>query len=313
MANDYCSACSELREIDPSLAVNGWTDIEHASFQNDTGLNPSSGNNDCTDLKTLNDCLIGSESEELERVDYCDWKDFTNGLISNIHTMFSAVRSAICGLWTNIHKHDCQIDLLAEGTRLSIGEEPSDGSYVIAGQGVSYLDRSPTTGEAVGSDVSLLYLGGALCRLTAGITFYKNQFTDLDGTVRDGNPQWAKVGKPDWFDELVFEIRIQRSKFPQVLAFYNGIGQEFNAAGFHVIAWVTNAGKYAPGQHGLCDADTGVPLREDGSSGTLIPDGWTSIQVRMTWIDQLITENTDHVLATPYLLMGMKPNIDRAC
>lgn len=85
------------------MVVNGLGETECASLMNDTGLNPSVGHDDCTDLGILNDCLVGSEIEELEKADYCDWKEFTEGLLKNLWTMFEAFKCAVCGIWTNIH------------------------------------------------------------------------------------------------------------------------------------------------------------------------------------------------------------------
>lgn len=40
---------------------------------------------------------------ELEKYDTCDWKKYMHKLIPNLWTLMSAVRCAICGLWTNVH------------------------------------------------------------------------------------------------------------------------------------------------------------------------------------------------------------------
>lgn len=102
MAQKNCAACDELRNDAPNLIVNGMTDTECASLKNNTGLNPSSGNDDCTDLDNMNDCLIGNMEEEVELYDVCDWKDYTKELVGNLWTMFKAIICAICGIWTNI-------------------------------------------------------------------------------------------------------------------------------------------------------------------------------------------------------------------
>ena len=75
MANVNCEACEAIRQTDPNLIVNGFTDTECASLKNDTGLSASSGNNDCTDLDNLNDCLVGNGATEVEASDVCDWKE----------------------------------------------------------------------------------------------------------------------------------------------------------------------------------------------------------------------------------------------
>lgn len=103
MANVSCSACEDLRQTDPNLIVNGFTDTECTSLQNDTGLSPSSGHDDCTDLNNLNDCLVGNEATEVESYDVCDWKTFMKKFIPNVWTVLKGIICAICGLWTNIH------------------------------------------------------------------------------------------------------------------------------------------------------------------------------------------------------------------
>ena len=103
MAEVYCEACEELKDEVPELLVNGFDNNMATSLKNDTGLKASSGNNDCTDLDTMNDCLIGNMQTEIDDYDSCTWKTFTKDYIANAWTMFKAIISAICGLWTNVH------------------------------------------------------------------------------------------------------------------------------------------------------------------------------------------------------------------
>lgn len=103
MANTNCEACNELRTEVPELIVNGFDDDMCASLKNDTGLKTSSGNNDCTDFDTMNDCLIGNMETEIDDYDSCTWKDFMKKYISNDWTMFKGLICAICGIWQNIH------------------------------------------------------------------------------------------------------------------------------------------------------------------------------------------------------------------
>lgn len=102
MANVNCGACEDLRQTDPNLIVNGFTETECASLQNDTGLVPSSGHDDCTDLNNLNDCLVGNMENEVEAYDVCDWKSFMKKFIPNVWTTLKAIICAICGLWTRV-------------------------------------------------------------------------------------------------------------------------------------------------------------------------------------------------------------------
>lgn len=107
MANYSCSACEDLRETSTNFVVNGLTDTECTSLQNNTGINPSSGNDDCTDLNNINDCLIGNMAEEVETYDVCDWKTFMRKFIPNLWTVLKGIICAICGLWTKV---DCNTD-----------------------------------------------------------------------------------------------------------------------------------------------------------------------------------------------------------
>lgn len=101
--NIDCEACQDLREIDPSLEIHGWSDSECNSFKNDTGLVASKGHTDCEDLSTMNDCLVGNMDAELEKYEVCDWKKYMHKLVPNLWTMGEGFKCAICGLWTNVH------------------------------------------------------------------------------------------------------------------------------------------------------------------------------------------------------------------
>lgn len=103
MANRNCEACNDLRENVPELLVNGFDSTMCASMKNDTGLKPSAGNNDCTDLDNMNDCLVGSMADEVEDYDVCEWKPFMKKFIPNVWTVTKGINCAICGLWANVH------------------------------------------------------------------------------------------------------------------------------------------------------------------------------------------------------------------
>lgn len=114
MASINCEACDELRTTAPGLVVNGLDDTMCASLQNNTGLSPSSGNNDCTDLNNMNDCLVGNMAAEIEAYDVCDWKTFMKKFIPNVWTTIKGVVCAICGLWANITDINDKLDALCE-------------------------------------------------------------------------------------------------------------------------------------------------------------------------------------------------------
>lgn len=105
-----CNACNEIREIDPSLILNGFTDVECASFKNNTGLSPDSGNNNETDLNSMNDCLIGNLAAEVEKYDVCDWREYTMQMAPNEWTMFKALICAIAGLQAKVDALEAQIN-----------------------------------------------------------------------------------------------------------------------------------------------------------------------------------------------------------
>lgn len=103
MADINCEACETLRQEVPQLICNGFDDDMCTSLQNDTGLEPQNGHNDCTDLNNLNDCLVGNEEAEVDLYEVCDWKPFMKQFIPNLWTVLKAIICAICGIWTNIH------------------------------------------------------------------------------------------------------------------------------------------------------------------------------------------------------------------
>lgn len=102
MANtNDCVVCNELREEAPEFVVNGVTDTVCNNLQNDKGM--SGNSTDCEELADANDCLIGTMEGEIEKYDVCDWKDYMEKFVPNVHEVVAAVICAICGLWTNIH------------------------------------------------------------------------------------------------------------------------------------------------------------------------------------------------------------------
>lgn len=101
---DYdCSACDDLRQTDPSFVVNGLGDTQCASLQNNTGLNPSSGNDDCEDLNAMNDCLVKNMETEIDSYNVCSWKVYMKALVDNLWTMFKGIICSICGLWAKVN------------------------------------------------------------------------------------------------------------------------------------------------------------------------------------------------------------------
>ena len=299
MAKPKCDACEELREKAPNLIVNGLGETECTSLKNNTGLNPSSENNDCDDLNNLNDCLIGNMEAEIDAYDVCDWKEFMRKFIENAWTVFKGIICAVCGLWaqmssilSRLSKVECETSYLFEGATFRIGEAATGSSYIVAGKGVSFLipAQSPTS-----ADVGITYIAGGLATLYGSYRFFTENFTDSGSctnfdngtaertsTSRKGNDVWGT--SPNALingGELISEMRIKMSDFPQIKRFFAGFGQE-NAGGSYQVRIVPfTAGNYAYGQHGYCN-DDGSPASSGMDGGHLVPSGYVYLQLRMT-------------------------------
>lgn len=98
MANNTCAACDEIRQIDPNFFVNGLGETECTSLANNTGLSPSSGNDNCDDLNLMNDCLVKNMQVEVDSYSVCNWKDYMKLLVGNLWTMFKGIICAVCGI-----------------------------------------------------------------------------------------------------------------------------------------------------------------------------------------------------------------------
>ena len=197
MANINCEACEDLRQDDPSLIVNGFTDTECASLQNNTGLNPSSGNKDCEDLNNLNDCLVGNMETEVDAYDVCDWKTFMKKFIPNVWTVLKAIICAVCGLWTNIDR------LLNEMTRLwcwiehlskpssndtLTPDDPKVRFRAVAGVSSRYDPAHPSP-----SDAPLrINIIGSTARITGSL--------HLSGNMPADNTSGGSTGRVEWLD-----------------------------------------------------------------------------------------------------------------
>lgn len=323
MANN-CAACDDIREVDPNLLINGIGSSECTSLKNDTGLVASSGHNDCTDLEDLNDCLVKNMATEINAYNACSWKDFMKLFINNLWTTLEAMICAICGIWSNLTsirnamtKLQCLINVLFTGVEFDFGEYTSTGdSYIVAGRGVSFANVS-ASGTA--NDVELTYVAGGIAYLTGSLMFYTSNFTDrvavsnyddhgVNPTTtasRKGNSKWNDTGYLGAGGELVYEVRIKRSQYPQIGRFFAGhIGQ---SAGFPFTGEIRafGAGQYAFGQTGWCDTQTGVAQGSSSDAGHKVPDGWVYLQVRMKSADYALGD-ANGSQNTPYGLIPMR-------
>ncbi|WP_245186806.1 hypothetical protein [Enterococcus larvae] len=98
---DYCSACAELKEFAPNFVVNGITEKECTSLQNNTGLNPDLSvlHDNCEDLNTMLDCLLGALQDKLPAYDVCDWKEYMDEFMTNLNNFQQAMVCNECGQW----------------------------------------------------------------------------------------------------------------------------------------------------------------------------------------------------------------------
>lgn len=320
-----CTSCNDLRENAPDFVTNGVTSAVCTSMKNDTGLNPSLSpkHTDCADLEDVNDCLIGNLEDAIEAYDICDWKDFMRTMIPNLYNTIKLMICALCGVWTNIHnlwtkteELECKINYIAKGAQFAFGEETTGkASYLVAGQGVSYKARSST--DAGSSDVELTYIGGGLGRIKGSLLLFTNSFTDADGTSRSGNSVWGSTGAMEPGGELLYEIRVKNSEYPQIASFFDGFGQETGGAAYHTRVYVVGEGKYTHGQTGSCYPNSGDPVTSGSDRGHLVPDGWKYIQVRMTCIISPLnftshtyngTTYANSAAYSPYNFMGIRMN-----
>lgn len=300
MSQPFCGSCTELKEYAPSFTVNGVTDAVAKSLRNNTGLVKSNKHNNCEDLNDVNDCLIGRMAQEVDAYDVCDWKQFMKKFTGNLYEVLKAMIASECGLW-------CKLGTMMNGFTFQMGETPSSGgSYLVAGKGVSFLTRGQGELE---TDAGIRYIGGAMMVAYGSLTFHVTNFTDADGTEREGNPVWAEQDSTLVYgNELVLEYRIKMSEYPEIRSFSRGIGYLINNGADTLTTLSFTGGEYAYGPHGACKAD-GEPAREGNSPGVLVPSGWTYLQLRMNHIDKLVTngESQGHSLRA---IFGIRLNMD---
>lgn len=308
MANFDCTSCSELKEVDPSLIINGYGSSEDTSMRNDSGLVASNGRTDCEDLDLMNDCLIGNELEELKKVGYCDWKDYTEGLVGNIWTMFKGFGSAVCGIWTNIHNlwtYARSYRLTKEGNQIKLTAE--DGSHgIVTDSDTTYtLTKSGTTITLTGSDgttdsvtdadtdtkyglsisghtVSLVENGTNASVTVPDNNTWQQNTASQNGYVTSGNGHANKVwktdenGNPAWRDDEYDDFA---DRFEQLC---NLVNQSISP---QVPTW--GIFPLNPSSTRICGTATNnvVPLPDDGN---LNPNTKTSQNVGLYYTNQIV-------------------------
>lgn len=188
MADKNCSSCDDLRQSAPNLIVNGLTNTECTSLANNTGLSPSSGHNDCTDLNNLNDCLIGNLESEIDAYDVCDWKDFTKNHVNNAWTVFKAIICAVCGLWTNLASLRKKIDDMCKLIEsimshpvLPYGTMPNGGTAAQKGGVIGTKNGAPIIVPLPRSEVAS---DAAWAIQNVGFRYGKLEATNCEGVCR---------------------------------------------------------------------------------------------------------------------------------
>ena len=242
--NYDCESCETLRQDAPSLICNGLDDDMCTSLSNDTGLVPSSGNNDCEDLNNLNDCLIGNMEAETELYSTCDWKDFMKQFIPNLWTVLKAIICAICGIWTNIHnlwdkineilnnldKLQCILDYLSGSQNVSTR---LNESAFVAGTGVSF---NRTDDNIVKPN---LIISGSTYTLSASIAVNLNEshWGNLGVSNSGSTVSNHTINTPDGNYTLCL-IKIPKSVIPSVSSLISTEGQFVNAGTAHLFVQV---------------------------------------------------------------------------
>lgn len=336
MANKSCSACDELRNDAPNFVINGLTDTECTSLKNNTGLSPSNSNDNCTDLNNMNDCLVGNMADTVDAYGLCDWRTFMKKLIPNIWTVAKSIICAICGFNAQLKKIECEIKYLFEGTTFKIKESvQTDSAYIVLGKGCSIYNNDSAEHT---TDILLNYIAGGLLRLSGSVYFYSGDGTFQDAQAvpnfdngysmatsqtRRKNSLWGETGRPASGGELVYEIRIKKSEYPQIKKIYAGRGGESNGGAYTVHFHVFDGDdipsgqdyRFAYGQHGWCHLDgtaytasSGNPYDDTYDKGHKVEHGWIYIQCRIHWVEYMA--KGDNKIYSPYGWLGIRTDRD---
>lgn len=317
-----CNSCEELRTNSPAFYQKGVTSGVCTSLQNDTGLSPSNGHNDCTDLGHANDCLIGDMATEVKAYNVCDWRKYARAFASNVHQVIKAIICAICGILARLKKLECEVNYLFTGAKFTMGETTSGDAYAVAGKGVSFINAKGADQHT--AEVGLEYIAGGLMRGLGSYKFYTADFVEDDGktcgnfdvgadmritNARLGNDKWNENPYNVKGGELICEMRIRRSAYPQIKSIFTGYGQETGGGEYHVQLHPFAGGDWAWGQHGWCDEKTGEPSVSGYSAGHKVPDGWYYLQLRLTSAQHFSADN-DGNQYSPYYFVGARMERD---
>lgn len=315
MADINCSSCDDLRVNAPNFVQNGLGDEECANLAGNGGL--SGNSDDCTDLHDINDCLVGMMENELPMYEVCDWKKFMKNFIPNVWTTFKAIICSICGIW-------CKLEAMNSGIDITIGEDETDDSYIVAGKGVSFM----TTGDSDNNYTSDIKVSnyGNFVRINGSVDFRADQnFTEpndkrswnLDNgdvvrhtNARKSNSVWNHTNGTTQNlgpgGELIYEIRIKKSAYPAIESLASGIGGPTGGGAYQTNFVIFDGDdipedaehRWAYGQHHRCNEATGAGI-DDGDAGHIVEPGWIYIQHRMVNISVLSASDNSVNKYTP--------------
>ena len=104
MSNIDCQSCADLRNEAPSFIQNGTTPEIALSLSKDTGFNPHLTvlHDNCEDLNSANDCLVGRLAQEIESYSNCEWRDYMRNLVPNLYELNKAMIAGDCGQWDRL-------------------------------------------------------------------------------------------------------------------------------------------------------------------------------------------------------------------
>lgn len=298
-ATRNCSACSELQEDSANFVQNGVTTQVCNSLKNNTGFNPSSGHNDCTDLDDANDCLIGNMEDEVDAYDVCGWKEFMPKFIHNLWNVIKAIICAICGLWTKTEKNECELNFLLGGQDVSAKLSEDD---FVAGTGVSF---NRTGSHAI--DMVLVVRGN--CYTVAGsikVDLTNSHWANLGLTNAGATVSGNVLNTPDG-NYTIAIVKLRKSLFPWLRSLSSTVGSFVNAGVGQVFVQAVDG-----------DSDSNTYPSQWGNAGgrNTVPAGYIYVRISLsgltTWgIERDVSSDSDHTADVTLRATGMA-NVKRS-
>lgn len=333
------SECTSLQNNTGLVASSGHTDCQDLDTMNDCLIG-----NMATEIEIQDYCdwmpftkKLTKNLHQMGKAFVCSmcgiWTNINNlGInINNLGTSINNLGTSINDLWTNINdlwtninnigalqnRMDCILDYISEGASFTFGEYTSTGaSYIVAGRGVSFANVS-ASGTA--ADLKLTYVAGGISQIVGSLRLYTENFTDAQtvsnfdqhGTTptssanRLGNTKWGEIGYVGTGGELLYELRLKRSDYPQIGRFFGGHIAQSSGIAFTGEIRVFGAGQFAFGQTGDCNTATGAPASTGADEGHVVPEGWIYIQARMKSSEYALGSASGKQIS-PYGLIPMR-------